>query len=246
MQTAMSAETVEISRTAGADGLSTNGNDLGGMRAIDAWDSASVKRLKKLIATVRQFPRPGNAAGNEQTNERTIMTGNSSALDSSFYIFNTHVDAEEAIRVLSHSGFDLGKLSLVGKGHHSDERPVGFYTMGDSIRSWGGIGAFWSGIWGLLPDSAVFLLPGVGMVAMAGPFTSVLVNALEGAVALGGLPVLGAALASSGVPMDQVIQCEVALKADRYILMVHGTVADKKAARAVLERAELPEESIAI
>jgi hypothetical protein len=33
------------------------------------------------------------------------------------YIFNTHIDAEEAIRSLGKSGFDVKKLSLIGKGY---------------------------------------------------------------------------------------------------------------------------------
>ena len=44
------------------------------------------------------------------------------------YIFNTHVEAEEAIRLLGRAGFDMKKLSLVGKGYHSEEHPIGFYT----------------------------------------------------------------------------------------------------------------------
>jgi hypothetical protein len=155
--------------------------------------------------------------------------------DSSVYVFNTHVEAEEAIQSLNRSGFDVKKLSLVGKGYHSEEHPVGFYTMGDRIKTWGGIGAFWGGIWGLLLAPAIFFLPGLGLMAMAGPVVSVLVGALEGAVVVGGLSALGAALTQIGVPKDQVIKYETALKADKYVLMVHGTDEEVAKARSVLE-----------
>jgi hypothetical protein len=69
--------------------------------------------------------------------------------DSPVYVFNTHVEAEQAIDSLRRADFDVTKLSLIGKGYHSEEHPVGFYTAGDKIRSWGGVGAFWGGIWGL-------------------------------------------------------------------------------------------------
>src|SRR5580704_19123288 len=98
------------------------------------------------------------------------------------YVFNTHVEAEAAVRELGKSGFDMKKLSLIGKGYHSEEHPVGFYTTGDRIKSWGGVGAFWGGIWGLLLAPAVFFHPGLGLVAMAGPLVSALIGALEGAV----------------------------------------------------------------
>ena len=152
----------------------------------------------------------------------------------SAYVFPTHVEAEEAIRQLSKSGFDVKKLSLVGKGYHSEEHPVGFYTSGDRIRAWGGAGAFWGGIWGLLFAPAVFLIPGVGMVALAGPFVAALVAALEGAVVIGGISALGAALTQLGLPKDQVIKYETALKADNFLLLVHGNAADEATVRSVL------------
>jgi hypothetical protein len=153
---------------------------------------------------------------------------------SPFYVFNTHAEAEEAIRSLSRSGIDVKKLSLVGKGYHSEEHPVGFYTAGDRIKSWGGIGAFWGGIWGLLLAPAVFFLPGLGLVAMAGPLVSALVGALEGAVVVGGVSALGAALTDLGAAKDQVIKYESALKADKYILIVHADATELEKARSVL------------
>ncbi len=154
---------------------------------------------------------------------------------SSVYVFNTHTEAEDAIRSLSKSGFNMENLSLVGKGYHSEEHPVGFYTSGDRIKSWGGMGAFWGGIWGLLFAPAVFFLPGLGLIALAGPIVSALVGALEGALILGGVSALGAALAQIGVPEDQVIKYETALKADKFVLMVHGGAEEVARARVALE-----------
>lgn len=162
---------------------------------------------------------------------------NMSNPDSAFFVYDTHAAAEEAIRTLGQSGFDMKKLSLVGKGYHSEERPMGFYTTGDRIKAWGGTGAFWGGIWGLLLAPAVFVLPGLGLVGMAGPLVATLVGALEGAVVVGGLSALGAALTQFGVPKDQVIKYEAALKVDKYLLVVHGSAEDQDKARSVLARA---------
>ncbi|BCO25900.1 hypothetical protein MIZ03_0779 [Rhodoferax lithotrophicus] len=154
------------------------------------------------------------------------------------YVFNTHQEAEEAIQMLSRSGFDVKTLSLVGKGYHSEEQPVGFYTAGDRIRSWGSTGAFWGGIWGLLLAPAVFFLPGLGLVAMAGPFVAALLGALEGAVVVGGVSALGAALTQIGVSKDQVIKYETAIKMDKYVLMVHGNAEEAETARTVLQNSQ--------
>ncbi len=152
------------------------------------------------------------------------------------YVFNTHVEAEEAVKALSKSGYDVKKLSIIGKGYHTEETPIGFYTMGDRIKAWGGMGAFWGSIWGLLVAPAVFFLPGVGLVALAGPVVAALVAALEGAVLVGGVSAIGAALMQIGVPKDQIMKYETALKVDKYVLMVHGSVEEQDKARTVLEK----------
>ena len=164
-----------------------------------------------------------------------MISGNSPA-----HIFETRVQAEDAIHALSESGFDVKKLSLVGRGYHSEEHPMGFYTVADKIKAWGGAGAFWGGIWGLLLAPAVFMLPGVGLVAMAGPVVAALVSALEGAIVVGGLSALGAALTQVGVPKDQVIKYETALKVDKYVLLVHGTAEDQFKVRSVLSDSTAP------
>ena len=160
--------------------------------------------------------------------------------DSAFFVFDTHAAAEEAIRTLGQSGFDMKKLSLVGKGYHSEEKPMGFYTTGDRIKAWGSSGAFWGGIWGMLLAPAVFVLPGLGVVGMAGPIVATLVGAREGAVVVGGLSALGAALTQVGVPKDQVIKYEAALKVDKYLLVVHGSAEDQEKARSVLAKVKTP------
>jgi len=154
--------------------------------------------------------------------------------DSPCLVFNNHAEAETAISTLSKAGFDVKKLSLIGRGYHTEEHPVGFYTSGDKIRAWGGAGAFWGGIWGMLLAPAVFFLPGIGLVAMAGPLVATLVGGLEGAAVVGGVSALGAALTQVGVHKDQLVKYETALKVDKYVLVVHGTEEDQARVRAIL------------
>ena len=149
-------------------------------------------------------------------------------------VSNTHADAEKVIRSLSDSGVDMTKLSLIGKGYHSEEYPLGFYTAKDKMKAWGGVGAFWGGLWGLLLAPAVFVLPGFGLVAMGGPVVAALFAALEGAVLLGGASAVGAALTMIGVPEHLVIKYETALKAEKYVLIMHGNMNELARARSIL------------
>jgi hypothetical protein len=154
---------------------------------------------------------------------------------SAFLVFDTHATAKGAIRTLGQSGFDMKKLSLVGKGYHSEEKPMGLHTAGDRIKAWGGTGAFWGGIWGMVLAPAVFVLPGLGVVGMAGPLVATLVGAPEGSVVGGSQSAPGAALAQVGVPKDQIIKVEAALKVDKYVMVVHGSAEEEEQARKVLD-----------
>ena len=146
--------------------------------------------------------------------------------DSLICISNTHAEAETAIRSLNSSGFDVKTLSLIGKGYHSEEHPIGFYTSADKMRAWGGVGAFWGGIWGLILAPAAFVLPGVGILAMGGPVVAALFAALEGAVLLGGASAIGAALTMIGTPKNMIVKYETALKAAPAPLLIDSPSAD--------------------
>jgi uncharacterized membrane protein len=71
-------------------------------------------------------------------------------------IYDTHDKAEEAVKQLEKSGFDMKKLSIVGKDYHTEKHVVGYYNAGDRMKYWGKLGAFWGGIWGMLFGSAFF------------------------------------------------------------------------------------------
>ncbi|MGO8788296.1 MAG: general stress protein [Terriglobia bacterium] len=139
-------------------------------------------------------------------------------------IYESHSQAEEALKELQKSGFDMKKLSIVGKDYHTDEQVVGYYNTGDRMKYWGKLGAFWGGLWGMLFGSAFFAIPGIGPVLVAGPLVAWIVGALEGAAVVGGLGVIGAGLCSIGIPKDSVVKYETAIKSDKFIVLAHGTV----------------------
>src|SRR5208283_6159531 len=159
------------------------------------------------------------------------MTKNNSVVA----IFKSHVEAENAVKELQQAGFDMKKLSIIGRDYHTDENVVGYYNTGDRMKYWGKQGAFWGGFWGLLFGSAFFVIPGVGPLLMAGPIVGWIVGALEGAVVVGGLSAFGAGLFSIGIPKDSVVKYESALKADKFILLAHGTAAEVAKAKDILQ-----------
>ena len=153
-------------------------------------------------------------------------------------IFNSHHAAEEAVRHLQMEGFDMKKLSIVGKDYETEDQVVGFYNTGDRVKYWGKMGAFWGGLWGLLFGAALFWVPGIGLLTIGGPIVSWLVGALEGAVVVGGLSSLGAALYSIGIPRDSIVTYETALKAGKFLLVAHGTPDEVNRAKELLRASD--------
>src|ERR1700682_5997383 len=87
-------------------------------------------------------------------------------------IYENHHAAEEAVQELQRAGFDMKKLSIVGKDYHTEEQVVGYYNTGDRMKYWGKLGAFWGGLWGMLFGAAAFSIPGIGAVLVAGPLVA--------------------------------------------------------------------------
>ncbi len=150
-------------------------------------------------------------------------------------VYKSHQEAEAAIKELQQAGFNMKNLSIVGKDYHTEEQVLGFYNTGDRVKYWGKLGAFWGGLFGLLFGSAFFLVPGIGHVMVLGPVAGWIIGALENAVIVGGLSAIGAGLYSIGIPKDSILQYETALKADKFLVIAHGTAEEAEKARKVID-----------
>ncbi|MGA7325262.1 MAG: general stress protein [Rhodomicrobium sp.] len=153
-------------------------------------------------------------------------------------VFPDHQAAETAVKKLADAGFDIKHLSIIGKGYHTDEKVEGFYNAGDRVKFWGSRGAFWGALWGWLMGALFIVVPAVGGVVVLGYLAGIVLSAVEGAVVVGGLSALGAALYSIGIPKNSVVDYETALKADQFLVMVHGSTEEAERAKAILETLE--------
>ena len=158
--------------------------------------------------------------------------------NSAVAIYNTHTDAQAAVNELQTSGIDMKLISIVGKDYRTDDHVVGYYKTDNRLKYWGKLGAFWGGIWSLLVGEAFFWMPGVGPILVGGSLVSTIVDALEGATTHNGLTALGSALHSMGIPKSDVINYESALKANKFLLIVHGTNGETSRANDILRTTE--------
>ena len=146
--------------------------------------------------------------------------------NSTIGVFSSQADAEAAIRGLERGGFDMTQLSLLARGMSEERHVIGTETAGKRAGRWAGFG----GAWGLLVGS-FWWVPGVGHVAVGGYLLWLLGTTVLGAAS----GALGAALTATGIPEEGVLRYETDLRADRWLLIAHGTAADVHRARELME-----------
>ena len=57
-------------------------------------------------------------------------------------VYDEHSKAKEAVKTLQRAGFDMKKISIVGKDYETDEHVIGFLNAGDRVKIFGKLGAF--------------------------------------------------------------------------------------------------------
>ena len=150
-------------------------------------------------------------------------------------VYDLHTQAETAVKALQRAGFDMKRISIIGRDYHTEEHVVGFLNAGDRAKVLGKLGAFWGGLMGVLFGSALMFVPVVGHVIILGPLAAIVFGGLQGAVLVGGASALVGALMAVGIPKDSVLRYETALKADKFMLVVHGDAQEINRAHELLK-----------
>lgn len=160
----------------------------------------------------------------------------------------SHAEAEWLVVELQKQGFDMEKLSIIGKNYQTAEHIRGFLTWQDTAKvgvvSGGYWGSFVGGLFGILVGAGVIFLPGIGPIIIAGPITSVLAGWLEdtiiggvGSAAVGGL---AGALIGLGIPQNEVLRYETQIHAGKFIILVTGSDQDVTQAQRMMREINAP------
>ncbi|WP_303906239.1 hypothetical protein [Thiohalomonas denitrificans] len=138
--------------------------------------------------------------------------------------------ASEAVEALIEHDYPMDMISMLGRPAAVGDDPLGIYyrTSGERMRGWGKLGAFWGGIWGLLAGAAcLFVVPGLGFIAAAGPVVDALAGAAAGAAGGGGVMAgagavshLATAMRNAGVPDQELDRLHTAIEHGEYVLML--------------------------
>ena len=127
-------------------------------------------------------------------------------------ICDTHEHAQSARKSLQMAGIDTQTLSFATRDASADEHVLTDYTLGDQT----------------------FTLPGFGPLLVSGPLALWIVTALKDGAGAGGVSVVGAGLAKVGIARNSILQYEAALKAGKYLLVLHGSPNEVAKAVAII------------
>jgi uncharacterized membrane protein len=105
-------------------------------------------------------------------------------------VYDQHIQAESAVKTLQRAGFDMKKISIIGKDYEAEEHVIGYLNAGDRATIFGKYGAFWGGLMGVLFGSALMFVPVLGHIVVLGPLAAMLFSGLQGAVVVGGVSAL--------------------------------------------------------
>jgi hypothetical protein len=161
-------------------------------------------------------------------------------LNSIIAVYERQNDAEAGLLDLQRAGFDLKRVSMLGKECEGGEQMVGQYNTGGRMKYLGGTGEFWNDLWKMLPGAACFSVPGIGRVLIAGPMTVWAVSATEESD-VDELNAVGVGLYSLNIPKSGVRRYESAIKAHKLILIANGSAQELLRLREVL-RVSRPDE----
>jgi hypothetical protein len=158
-------------------------------------------------------------------------------------IFPSHVEAEAAVLELQRAGFDIQKISIIGKDYETSEHVRGFLTWKDTAKAGAGEAGYWGtffgGLFGILTGVGLLFVPGVGPVIVAGHVAGVLAGWIEGMIVGGvGAAVAGGlvgALVGLGIPKEQALKYETEIKAGKFMVIVSGTDEEIDRARQILQ-----------
>jgi hypothetical protein len=170
-----------------------------------------------------------------KSHKETIMSSTETAIASSVVaVYPDLAAAEGAVRQLHETGFDLGDLSIVGRDIQETEEPCGLVSRGDYVKAGAETGSLFGLLSGLCIGAGFLVLPGIGLVVVAGPIASALLAGIEGALAGTALGSLAGALVGWNVPKDRAIKYEEQVKGGKFLVFVRSVPEVVARARSLL------------
>ena len=165
------------------------------------------------------------------TAPRSTSTTGAPVKESIIAAYQTHEQAENAVRKLEKAGIPIDEISIIGRDFQVREDIEGYYRPSDAAKEGAGLGAWFGGLFGLLSGFGLFVFPVAGPLIVLGPLAGLIAGAATGA----GIGSLVSALMSLGLSRDEALKAEARVEAGEFLVAVTGTADEISRARSVLE-----------
>lgn len=121
--------------------------------------------------------------------------------DTAVMTSKSHDEKAAATRHFQRCMCEMKQLSFAGCERKAGETGVGGFSTLGRVKCWGGLGAFWGGVWGWLMGSTFFQNEASSPLRVAEPMVGWLMGAVEGGLMGGGLSAVVACVFSLIMPM---------------------------------------------
>jgi hypothetical protein len=142
--------------------------------------------------------------------------------------------AERAVHTLQASHFNVQKVSVIGRDSFDafDHAEVSVPKGKKSVLE---ESAFWFRLWQLLSGDAFFRIDGIGSIIVSGPISETMRDAGTNPKFFHACSPLKACMLAIGISSEKLHRCESALRSGHFLLVVHGSPCDIRAAEIVLK-----------
>lgn len=154
----------------------------------------------------------------------------------------------QALRIIEHlieQDFLMDRIAILGKrlAKGDDLLCIYYPSPKEKMKVWGKRGLFWGALWGLFAGliSSIADPDSTGAINMQTLLHATLAAITYGAVVGGAMAAgaafsqVAAALHRMGIPPEQLKQLELAIKADKYVIVLHGSRAELEPFRYRIE-----------
>jgi hypothetical protein len=150
--------------------------------------------------------------------------------------YEADLELEHDVKTLQRGGFDMTRVSVVGRDYDGADDVVAFLHSGRRARFFGKHGVLWTTLSGILFGAALVSLPGAQHMVILGSLASRVVSALQ-LHAPDGLSPLAGGLTGLGIPNDAALAYDTGMQAHQFLLIVQADPRGIRRARQVLDQA---------
>lgn len=142
-------------------------------------------------------------------------------------VFDDPGRVQVLVERLIEQDFPMDQISLLhhAGGEGDDFLGISYANERERVKVWGEYGALWGGIGGLLAGATgLLVIPGVGLLLVAGPLVDIIAGAAVGTGVMAGAAVvtrLTIALRRMGIPEEKLELLHKAIMDGKTVLILH-------------------------